>query len=35
MSHLIDDEPPCLREEIGEQVWKDSITRRIPVYIKE
>jgi hypothetical protein len=35
MRHLIDVEPPCLREVTGEQVWKDAITRRIPEYLKE
>jgi hypothetical protein len=25
MSHLIDVEPPCLREATREQVWKDAI----------
>jgi hypothetical protein len=35
MRHLIDDEPPCPKEATREQVWKDAITRRILVYLKE
>jgi hypothetical protein len=35
MRHLIDDEPPCPREATREQVWKDSIAIRIPIYLKE
>jgi hypothetical protein len=26
MSHIIDSEPSCHREAIGEQVWQDAIT---------
>jgi hypothetical protein len=35
MIHFIDYDPPCLGEEIGEQVWKYAINRRIQVYLKE
>jgi hypothetical protein len=35
MNHFINVEPPYLREAIGEQVWKDAITRRILVYLEK
>jgi hypothetical protein len=34
MSHFIDVEPPCLREAIGEQVWKDAITEEYQYILK-
>jgi hypothetical protein len=35
MSHIIDFEPSCHGEATGEQVWKDAMTRRIPIYLEE
>jgi hypothetical protein len=34
MSHLIDVEPPCLREATREQVWKDAITEEYQYILK-
>jgi hypothetical protein len=34
MSHLIDDEPPCLREATGEQVWQGAITEEYQYILK-
>jgi hypothetical protein len=28
MHYFIDAEPPCFREVIGKQVWKDAITKQ-------
>jgi hypothetical protein len=35
MSHFIDYELPCLEKATREQVWQDTITRIIPIYLKE
>jgi hypothetical protein len=34
MSHFIDVEPPCLREETREQVWKYAITEEYKYILK-
>jgi hypothetical protein len=34
VSHFIDSEPLCLREEIGEQAWKDVITEEYKYILK-
>jgi hypothetical protein len=35
MSHSIDSETPCHGEAIGEQVWKNAITKEYQYILKE